>query len=230
LQDDEPRHDTDFDRLELEIRVNDVQQPKDQNGADPEFRTFPEFPHRDESLDCERSLVNVQSEIGRDCNDWMMRFRVGQGFDFHPLEKGRRLILGGVEIAHSHGLRGHSDADVAAHALANAILGALGEGDLGRHFPDNDARYKDADSLDLLATVWKRAADLGWRLGNADVTIFAQLPKLAPHLDEMRKRMTAAIGVEEMRANVKASNPEGLGAIGRGEGMAASAVVLLEAD
>ena len=140
------------------------------------------------------------------------------------------MILGGVEIAHSHGLRGHSDADVAAHALANAILGALGEGDLGRHFPDNDARYKDADSLDLLATVWKRAADLGWRLGNADVTIFAQLPKLAPHLDEMRKRMTAAIGVEEMRANVKASNPEGLGAIGRGEGMAASAVVLLEAD
>jgi 2-C-methyl-D-erythritol 2,4-cyclodiphosphate synthase len=160
----------------------------------------------------------------------MMRFRVGQGFDFHPLEEGRRLILGGVEIAHSHGLRGHSDADVAAHALANAILGALGEGDLGRHFPDNDDRYKDADSLDLLATVWKRAADLGWRLGNADITIFAQRPKLAPHLDEMRKRMTAAIGVEEARVNVKASNPEGLGALGRGEGMAASAVVLLEAD
>jgi 2-C-methyl-D-erythritol 2,4-cyclodiphosphate synthase len=160
----------------------------------------------------------------------MMRLRVGQGFDFHPLEEGRRLILGGVEIAHSHGLRGHSDADVAAHALANAILGALGEGDLGRHFPDNDDRYKDADSIDLLATVWKRAADLGWRLGNADVTIFAQRPKLAPHLDEMRKRMTAAIGVEEARMNVKASNPEGLGAIGRGEGMAASAVVLLERE
>jgi 2-C-methyl-D-erythritol 2,4-cyclodiphosphate synthase len=161
----------------------------------------------------------------------MMRFRVGQGFDFHTLEEGRRLILGGVEIAHSHGLRGHSDADVAAHALANAILGALGEGDLGRHFPDNDDRYKDADSLDLLGTVWKRAADLGWRLGNADITIFAQRPKLAPHLDEMRKRMTVAIGVEEeARVNVKASNPEGLGALGRGEGMAASAVVLLEAD
>jgi 2-C-methyl-D-erythritol 2,4-cyclodiphosphate synthase len=160
----------------------------------------------------------------------MMRFRVGQGFDFHPLEEGRRLILGGVEIAHSHGLRGHSDADVAAHALANAILGALGEGELGRHFPDNDDRYKDADSLDLLATVWKRAADLGWRLGNADLTIFAQRPKLAAYLDEMRKRMTAAIGAEEARVNVKASNPEGLGALGRGEGMAASAVVLLEAD
>ncbi len=159
-----------------------------------------------------------------------MRFRVGQGFDFHTLEEGRRLILGGVEIAHSHGLRGHSDADVAAHALANAILGALGEGDLGRHFPDNDDRYKDADSLDLLGTVWKRAADLGWRLGNADITIFAQRPKLAPHLDEMRKRMTVAIGAEEARVNVKASNPEGLGALGRGEGMAASAVVLLEAD
>jgi 2-C-methyl-D-erythritol 2,4-cyclodiphosphate synthase len=160
----------------------------------------------------------------------MMRLRVGQGFDFHPLEEGRRLILGGVEIAHSHGLRGHSDADVAAHALANAILGALGEGDLGRHFPDSDARYKDADSLDLLATVWKRAADLGWRLGNADVTIFAQRPKLAPHMDEMRKRMAAAIGAEDARINVKATNPEGLGALGRGEGMAASAVVLLEAD
>src|ERR1700684_3902747 len=94
-----------------------------------------------------------------------MRFRVGQGFDFHPLEAGRKLILGGVEIAHPTGLRGHSDAGVAAHALSNAILGALGEGDLGRHFPDNDPQFKNADSVALLATVWKRATDLGWRLG-----------------------------------------------------------------
>jgi 2-C-methyl-D-erythritol 2,4-cyclodiphosphate synthase len=159
-----------------------------------------------------------------------MRLRVGQGFDFHPLEEGRRLVLGGVEIAHSHGLRGHSDADVAAHALANAILGALGEGDLGRHFPDTDPRYKDADSLALLATVWKRATDLGWGLGNADVTIIAQRPKLAPFLDEMRTRLAAAIGVEAARINLKASSPEGLGTLGRGEGMAASAAVLLERE
>ena len=159
-----------------------------------------------------------------------MRFRVGQGFDFHPLEPGRRLVLGGVEIADSAGLRGHSDADVAVHALANAILGALGEGDLGRHFPDSDPAYKDADSLTLLASVWKRATEAGWRLGNADITIVAQRPKLAPHLPAMRERIAGAIGVEASRLNLKASNPEGLGALGRGEGMAASAIILLEQD
>jgi len=159
-----------------------------------------------------------------------MRLRVGQGFDFHPLEDGRRLILGGVEIAYPRGLRGHSDADVAAHALANAILGALGEGDLGRHFPDTDPRYKDADSLTLLETVWKRAADLGWRLGNADLTVFAQQPRLSPHLPAMRTRLAAALGADESRLNVKATSPEGLGALGRSEGLAASAIVLLEAD
>src|SRR5215472_4126404 len=141
-----------------------------------------------------------------------MRLKVGQGFDFHPLEEGRRLVIGGVEIAHSHGLRGHSDADVAAHALANAILGALGEGDLGRHFPDTDAAYKDADSLLLLTAVWKRAEESNWSLGNADLTIFAQQPKLARYLDAMRARISVAIGTDESRVNVKASNPEGLGA------------------
>jgi 2-C-methyl-D-erythritol 2,4-cyclodiphosphate synthase len=161
---------------------------------------------------------------------YRMRLRVGQGFDFHPFEDGRRLILGGVEIAHPRGLRGHSDADVAAHALANAILGALGEGDLGRHFPDTDPRYKDADSLILLETVWKRAADLGWHLGNADLTIFAQQPRLSPLLPAMRTRLAAALGADESRLNVKASSPEGLGALGRSEGLAASAIVLLEAD
>ena len=121
------------------------------------------------------------------------RFRVGNGFDFHPLEAGRRLVLGGVEIKHDKGLRGHSDADVAAHALANAILGAIGAGDLGRHFPD-DPRYKDADSIALLEDVWKLASDRGWRLGNADLTIFAEKPKLKPHLDAMRERLATALG------------------------------------
>jgi len=157
-----------------------------------------------------------------------MALRIGQGFDFHPLVEGRRLVLGGVEIPHSHGLRGHSDADVAVHALANAILGALGEGDLGRHFPDTDPRYRDADSIILLSSVWTRAAELNWGLANADITIFAQRPKLAPYLTAMRTRLAVVIGADPSRLNVKASNPEGLGALGRGEGMAAAAIVLLE--
>jgi 2-C-methyl-D-erythritol 2,4-cyclodiphosphate synthase len=159
-----------------------------------------------------------------------MPYRVGQGFDFHPLEAGRRLVLGGVAIEHTHGLRGHSDADVAAHALANAVLGALGRGDLGTHFPDNDPRYKDTDSIGLLITVWQEAAAAGWRLANADVTIFAQRPKLAPHLPAMRVRLGQALGGSEDNINVKASNPEGIGALGRGEGMAAAAIVMLERD
>lgn len=157
-----------------------------------------------------------------------MHHRVGQGFDFHPLVEGRRLILGGVEIPHPKGLRGHSDADVAAHALSNAILGAIGEGDLGRHFPDNDPKYAGADSIKLLVAVWKTAADKGWHLANADVTIFAQAPKLAPYLDQMRERLAAAIAADRALVNVKASNPEGLGALGRGDGMAAAAIVMLE--
>jgi 2-C-methyl-D-erythritol 2,4-cyclodiphosphate synthase len=158
-----------------------------------------------------------------------MRLRVGQGFDFHPMRPGRPLKLGGVTIPHGAGLDGHSDADVAAHALANAILGALGEGDLGRHFPDSDPRYKDADSLALLAEVWKLASGRGWRLVNADLTILAQRPRLAPYVDAMRERMARALGAEPAMLNVKASSPEGLGALGRGEGMSAAAVVLLEA-
>jgi 2-C-methyl-D-erythritol 2,4-cyclodiphosphate synthase len=159
-----------------------------------------------------------------------MRFRIGQGFDFHPLEEGRRLVIGGVVIEHTHGLRGHSDADVATHAVANAILGALGEGDLGRQFPDDDPRYKDADSLHLLATVWQRAAALGWRLGTVDLTVVAQRPKLAPYLLSMRTRLATALNAPDSRINVKASNPEGLGALGRGEGISASAIILLEGD
>ncbi len=157
-----------------------------------------------------------------------MTVRVGQGFDFHPLLEGRKLILGGVEVPYERGLGGHSDADVAAHALANAILGALGAGDLGRHFPDSDPRYKDADSLKLLTAVWKVASDRGFKLGNADLTIFAQKPKLAPYLDAMRLNLAQALGADVKQLNLKASSPEGLGALGRGDGMAAAAVVLLE--
>ncbi len=159
-----------------------------------------------------------------------MKLRIGQGFDSHPLEPGRRLVLGGVEVPHDRGLRGHSDADVAAHALANAILGALGAGDLGRHFSDQDPQYKDADSLELLATVWRLAAGRGFRLVNADVTIMAQRPRLGPFLDRMRSNLAAALAAAPECVNVKASSPEGLGALGRGDGMMAAAAVLLEAD
>jgi len=159
-----------------------------------------------------------------------MHFRVGQGFDFHPLETGRKLILGGIEIDHTAGLRGHSDADVAAHALANAILGALGDGDLGQHFPDSDPLYHGADSIALLQSVWKLATDLGWNLVNADITIVAAQPKLASHLPQMRTRLALALGVDGALLNVKASNPEGLGALGRGEGMASAAIVMLQSD
>jgi 2-C-methyl-D-erythritol 2,4-cyclodiphosphate synthase len=158
------------------------------------------------------------------------RYRVGNGFDFHPLEAGSRLVLGGVEIKHDKGLRGHSDADVAAHALANAILGAIGAGDLGGHFPDSDPRYKDADSIALLEAVGKLASGRGWRLGNADLTIFAEAPKLKPYLDAMRERLATALGADQSCVNVKASSPEGIGALGRGDGMAAAAIVMLEAD
>ena len=157
-----------------------------------------------------------------------MTIRVGQGFDFHPLREGRKLILGGVEVPYERGLDGHSDADVAAHALANAILGALGAGDLGRHFPDNDPRYKDANSINLLTAVWKFASDRGFKLGNADLTIFAQKPKLAPYLEQMRLNLANALGADAKSLNVKASSPEGLGALGRGDGMAAAAIVVLE--
>ncbi len=159
-----------------------------------------------------------------------MKLRIGQGFDAHPLEPGRRLVLGGVEVPHDRGLRGHSDADVAAHALANAILGALGEGDLGRHFSDRDPKYKDADSLELLAAVWQLATGRGFRLVNADVTIMAQRPRLAGFLEGMRSNLAGALKVEPGCINVKASSPEGLGALGRGEGMMAAAAVLLQAD
>src|SRR5579883_2550298 len=159
-----------------------------------------------------------------------MKYRVGNGFDFHPLRPGRKLILGGIEIPHHVGLQGHSDADVVAHALANAILGALGLGDLGSHFPDTDPQHAGADSIGLLTNVWKIATGRGWRLENADLTVFAERPKLKPYLAAMRRRLADALAVEVDQINVKAASPEGLGALGRGEGMAAAAIVMLSAE
>jgi 2-C-methyl-D-erythritol 2,4-cyclodiphosphate synthase len=156
-----------------------------------------------------------------------MQFKIGQGFDFHPLVNGTRFVLGGVEIPFHKGLQGHSDADVATHALANAILGALGKGDLGRHFPDTDPQYKNADSVKLLGEVWRLATDENWKLVNADLTIFAQAPRLSPYLDAMRNRLAPTLAAKPEQLNIKASSPEGLGALGRGEGIASSAIVLL---
>jgi 2-C-methyl-D-erythritol 2,4-cyclodiphosphate synthase len=216
------RHHPQSDRR-FQIPTQNVPEPQDEYQDDPEAWPFPEPGHSQQSLDVAPAIVNAP------CRHLiLMSFRIGQGFDFHPLVERRGLVLGGVAIPHSHGLQGHSDADVAAHALANAILGALGEGDLGRQFPDTDARYKDADSISLLSSVWKSAAAKNWVVANADVTIFAQRPKLAPYLPMMRTKLAAALQLAESRLNVKASNPEGLGTLGRGEGMAAAAVVLLE--
>jgi len=154
--------------------------------------------------------------------------RIGHGYDVHRLVEGRKLILGGVDIPYERGLLGHSDADVLLHAISDAILGAIGEGDIGRHFPDTDSRYKGADSLMLLAHVMKLAQDKGYRLGNVDATIVAQRPKLAPHIPMMRENIAAVLGGDKDRVNVKATTTEELGFAGRGEGIAAYSVALME--
>lgn len=154
--------------------------------------------------------------------------RVGLGFDVHHLEIGRRLVLGGVEIPSDLGLRGHSDADVICHALIDALLGAAGLGDIGTLFPDTDAAFKDARSLDLLVETVRRCRDAGWRVENVDVTLLAQAPRLAPYRDRIRASLAGALGVEEVAVSVKGKTPDHLGALGRGEGMAAQAVVLIE--
>ena len=154
--------------------------------------------------------------------------RIGHGYDVHRLVEGRKLILGGVDIPYEKGLLGHSDADVLLHAISDAILGAIGEGDIGRHFPDTDLRYKGADSLMLLAHVMKLAEDKGFRLGNLDATIVAQRPKLAPHIPLMRQNIAGVLSAEIDRVNVKATTTEELGFAGRGEGIAAYAVALME--
>ena len=154
--------------------------------------------------------------------------RVGQGYDVHRLGPDRRLILCGVEIAWDLGLIGHSDADVAVHALMDALLGALGLGDIGKLFPDSDARYKGADSMKLLEAVMERVRALGWRVGNADITIVAQRPKIAPFIPEMRARVAGGLGVAIEQVSVKATTTEGLGFEGEGLGISAQAVVLLQ--
>jgi len=156
-----------------------------------------------------------------------MSFRIGQGFDVHAFAEGRKLILGGVEIAHTQGLMGHSDADVLTHALCDALLGAAALGDIGHLFPDNDDSYKGADSLLLLAEVMCQVRAKGFELGNADVTVIAQAPKLAPHIAAMRRNLAHAMQVGVEQIGVKATTTEMLGFTGRGEGIAAQAVALL---
>jgi 2-C-methyl-D-erythritol 2,4-cyclodiphosphate synthase len=154
--------------------------------------------------------------------------RIGHGYDVHQMVTGRKLILGGVDIPHEKGLLGHSDADVLLHAISDAILGAIGEGDIGKHFPDSDPAYKGISSVKLLRHVMTLADRNGYRIGNVDATIVAQRPKLAPHIPSMRSNVAEALGCEEGRVNVKATTTEELGFAGRGEGIAAYAVALLE--
>ncbi|MED3675787.1 2-C-methyl-D-erythritol 2,4-cyclodiphosphate synthase [Bacillus velezensis] len=155
-------------------------------------------------------------------------FRIGQGFDVHQLTEGRPLIIGGIEIPYEKGLLGHSDADVLLHTVADACLGAAGEGDIGKHFPDTDPEFKDADSFKLLQHVWNIVKEKGYVLGNIDCTIIAQKPKMAPHIDAMRKRLAEGLEADVSQVNVKATTTEKLGFTGRAEGIAAQATVLIQ--
>ena len=156
-------------------------------------------------------------------------FRVGQGFDVHALVPERALIIGGVQIEHSLGLLGHSDADVLLHALTDALLGAAGLGDIGRHFPDTDPQYRGADSRALLRTAYQRVRDAGWQVVNIDATIHAQAPKMGPHIAGMIANIAHDLAVAVTSINIKAKTNEGLGHLGRQEGIAANVIVLLSA-
>lgn len=155
-------------------------------------------------------------------------FRIGQGFDVHQLTENRPLIIGGVTIPHEKGLMGHSDADVLLHTVTDACLGAIGEGDIGKHFPDNDPAFKDADSSVLLQKVWELVKSRGYELVNADCTIIAQKPKMAPYIEQMKNRISQLLETTPDCINVKATTTEKLGFPGREEGIAAQAVVLLK--
>ncbi|WP_226585835.1 bifunctional 2-C-methyl-D-erythritol 4-phosphate cytidylyltransferase/2-C-methyl-D-erythritol 2,4-cyclodiphosphate synthase [Halobacillus litoralis] len=181
--------------------------------------TTPEDLHKAEAY------INNQKEekIGDD-----PMFRIGQGFDVHQLTEGRPCIIGGIEIPYEKGLLGHSDADVLLHTIADACLGAIGEGDIGKHFPDTDPEFKDADSGRLLQHVWGIITERGFELGNMDCTVIAQAPKMAPYIDTIRKNIATLLGTEESRINIKATTTEKLGFAGRKEGIAAQAVVLLQ--
>jgi 2-C-methyl-D-erythritol 2,4-cyclodiphosphate synthase len=160
-------------------------------------------------------------------NDHKLPFRIGEGWDTHALVEGRPLILGGVHVPHGLGLLGHSDADALLHAITDALFGAAGMGDIGRHFPDTDARFKGADSMKLLAEAADRVRAQGWRIGNIDSTIIAQAPKLAPHIPAMQSHIAQALGLEASQVNVKAKTAEKMGPVGEGKSMEARAVVLL---
>lgn len=154
-------------------------------------------------------------------------FRIGQGFDVHQLVEDRPLIIGGVTIPYEKGLLGHSDADVLLHTITDAILGALALGDIGKHFPDTDAAYKDADSVELLRKVWEMVENKGYQLGNVDATIIAQKPKMLPYIPVMVEVIAKVLHADHSQVNVKATTTEQLGFAGRGEGIASQAVVLL---
>ncbi|WOV84135.1 2-C-methyl-D-erythritol 2,4-cyclodiphosphate synthase [Sporosarcina jeotgali] len=153
--------------------------------------------------------------------------RIGQGFDVHEFAEGRPLIIGGITIPHTKGLVGHSDADVLLHTITDAALGAIGKGDIGHHFPDTDAAFKDADSAVLLQDVWKLVEEEGFVLGNVDCTIMAQQPKMAPHIETIKKRIADLLHAEPGQVNVKATTTEKLGFVGREEGIASLATILL---
>ncbi len=155
-------------------------------------------------------------------------YRIGNGYDVHRLVEGRKLILGGVEIPHTKGLDGHSDADALCHALCDALLGAVGAGDIGHHFPDTDAQWKDISSLILLEKVGKICAERGYKVVNTDATLIAEQPKLAPYIDKMKQNIAKALAIGPAQVNVKATTTETLGFTGREEGLAAQAVILLE--
>lgn len=155
-------------------------------------------------------------------------FRIGQGFDVHQLTEGRPLIIGGITIPYEKGLLGHSDADVLLHTVSDACLGAIGEGDIGRHFPDTAPEFKDADSAKLMEHVWKLVKEKGYELVNADCTIIAQKPKMAPYIQQMKERIAELLEASPEQVNVKATTTEQLGFTGRGEGIASQAVVLLK--
>jgi len=157
-----------------------------------------------------------------------VNLRIGQGYDSHRLEKGRKLILGGVHIPFEYGLSGHSDADVLVHAVTDALIGALGLGDIGKHFPDTSNMWKDTDSIGLLKQIVEKADSMGFRVSWLDSTIVAEMPRIGPHIDEMKKRISST-GIDIKRINIKAKTDEGMGPVGRCEGMAAYAVCLLEA-
>ena len=154
-------------------------------------------------------------------------WRIGEGWDTHQLVAGRKLVLGGVEIAHSHGLLGHSDADALCHAITDALFGAAAMGDIGFHFPDTDEQYRGADSLALLAECARRVRAAGWLIGNVDSTIIAQAPKMAPHILGMRQRIAQALGVAVEQVSVKAKTAEKMGPVGEGKAIEARAVCLL---